>query len=160
MVHAVLPLAANAKRMAPLYDPNANAEAQLRDAIKLAKQTHRHVLVQVGGNWCSWCIRFHGMVASDEGLTALADSNYVVVHLNYSKENKNEKTLARLGYPQRFGFPVFVILDAKGRRIHTQNSAYLEEDKGYSREKVETFFRQWSPKALDPATYKEKAAEK
>ncbi len=146
----------NEKKASLLYNPAASAETQIKDAVKLAKQTNRHVLLQVGGNWCIWCTRFHNMVAADAGLTALADSNYVVVLLNYSKENKNEKTLARLGYPQRFGFPVFVILDAKGNRIHTQNSAYLEEDKGYSRGKVETFFRQWSPKALDPATYQEK----
>ena len=34
--------------------------------------------------------------------------------------------LAKYGYPQRFGFPVFIVLDGNGNRIHTQNSAYLE----------------------------------
>jgi hypothetical protein len=77
----------------------------------------------------------------------------VVVPVNYSKENKNEKVLEKLGFPQRFGFPVFVILDAKGNRIHTQNSAYLEADGGYNKEKVLGFFKQWSPAALDPKTY-------
>ena len=47
---------------------------------------------------------------------------------------------AKYGYPQRFGFPVFIILDDKGNRIHTQNSEYLEEGKGYNKDKIAEFF--------------------
>ena len=65
----------------------------------------------------------------------------------------NEKLLADLGYPQRFGFPVFVVLDDKGKHLHTQNSEYLEDGKGHSKEKVMGFFKDWSPEALDPKTY-------
>ena len=50
--------------------------------------------------------------------------------------------------PARFGFPVFVILDEQGKRIHTQNSAYLEEGKGYSEKKVAEFLNIWTPKAV------------
>src|SRR6185437_16961218 len=108
--------------------------------------------LQIGGNWCIWCMRFNEFVHSDSLWHTLND-NYVVVHVNYSPENKNEKVLARLGYPQRFGYPVFVILDSKGNRIHTQSSGYLEEGKGHSKAKVAEFLRQWSPAALDPKTY-------
>ncbi len=83
-------------------------------------------------------------------------ANYVIVHVNYSKENENEALLAELGYPQRFGFPVFIVLDDKGTRLHTQNSGYLEEGKGHSKEKVMEFFKNWSPEALDPKSYEKK----
>jgi hypothetical protein len=83
------------------------------------------------------------------------NDNYVIYHLNYSKENKNSDILKELGFPQRFGFPVFVILDAKRNRLHTQNSAYLEEGEGHSVQKIKEFFESWSAKALDPKTYKE-----
>ncbi|MNC89377.1 hypothetical protein D3C83_53020 [compost metagenome] len=76
-------------------------------------------------------------------------------HLNYSKENYNKEVLAKYGFPQRFGFPVFLVLNAEGKLIHTQNSAYLEEDKGYSKRKVVEFFNHWSPKAFKPEQYKE-----
>ena len=81
------------------------------------------------------------------------EENFVIYHVNYSKENKNEDVLTSLGYPQRFGFPVFVVLDSKGNRLHTQNSAYLEEGKAYSTKKVLEFFKQWSPAAIDPKQY-------
>lgn len=139
-----------------IYNPEANAEQQIKTAVAEAAKENKHVLVQIGGNWCIWCVRFHNLVNSNDTLKQLVNDNYVVVHLNYSKENKNEKMLAKLGYPQRFGFPVFVVLDKKGNRIHTQNSGYLEEGKGHSKEKVAEFLKQWSPSALDPKNYTDK----
>ena len=56
--------------------------------------------------------------------------------------------MKRLENPGRFGYPVFVILDANGKRIHTQDSGLLEEDKGYSKRKVSTFLKGWAPSAL------------
>ena len=50
--------------------------------------------------------------------------------------------------------PVFVILDKNGNRIHTQNSAYLEEGKGHSPKKVLEFLKHWSPASIDPKSYK------
>ena len=62
-----------------------------------------------------------------------------------------KKFLPSLEFPQRFGFPVFVILDENGKRIHTQNSAFLKKGDGYDKEKVLRFFKNWSPQALNPA---------
>lgn len=61
--------------------------------------------------------------------------------------------MAELEFPQRFGFPVFVILDGKGWRIHPQNSGLLESEAGYDRRKIQEFLLQWSPAALNAATY-------
>ena len=75
-------------------------------------------------------------------------------HINYSKENKNAETLKKLHFPERFGFPVFVILNSAGELIHTQNSAYLEKGEGYDKETVIDFFNQWRKDALDEKNYK------
>lgn len=138
-----------------LYHPEANAKNEINEAIEKAKDSGKHVLIQIGGNWCIWCARFNDFVTKDKSIDSLVNDNYVVYHLNYSKENKNEALLAKYGYPQRFGFPVFLVLDGKGNLLHTQNSSYLEEKKSYSKENVMGFFNDWSPKALDPKQYKE-----
>ena len=136
-----------------LYNPEANAKADIEAAIKKAAKSGKHVMIQVGGNWCGWCIAFDKQVKSNDTLKTALQRNYVTYHLNYSRENKNEEVLASLGYPQRFGFPVFVVLDGDGNRLHTQNSVYLEEGKGHNTKKILNFFNHWSPTAVDPKSY-------
>lgn len=138
-----------------LYNPQRDANKQIDSALSIAKMEGKHVLLQIGGNWCSWCIMLHKFYASESQIDSAIRANYVVAYINYSKENKNPVVLKRLEYPQRFGFPVLVILDADGRRLHTQNSAYLEEGKGYNKSKVLEFLKHWSPAALKPENYKD-----
>lgn len=139
-----------------LYRPDEKAEIEITRAITEAKKSGKHVLIQIGGNWCSWCARFHEFVTKDAQLDSLMNTNYVVYHLNYSKENYNAKLLTKYNFPQRFGFPVFLILDSEGNLLHTQNSWYLEDGKtSYERDKVKSFFSEWSKRSLDPSQYKE-----
>lgn len=138
-----------------LYHPNDNAKEEIAKSVKQAKASGKHVFIQIGGNWCIWCARFNDFVTKDASIDSLIKANYVVYHLNYSKENKNEKLLEKYSFPQRFGFPVFLILDGDGKLLHTQNSGYLEQEKGYGKDKVVGFLNDWTPAALNPATYKE-----
>ena len=136
-----------------LYDPSDDAKAEIAKTVIEAEKEGKHVFLQIGGNWCGWCRLFDDKVKSNDTLRMAMEKNYIVYHVNYSQENRNEDVLASLGFPQRFGFPVFVILDGKGNRIHTQNSAYLEEGHGHSTRKVLEFLKQWSPEAIDPKSY-------
>ncbi len=136
-----------------LYDPSVDAKADIARAVEQAGREGKHVFLQIGGNWCKWCFLFDEKVRTNDTLRVTMEENYVVCHLNYSKENKNEEVLKSLGFPQRFGFPVFVILDGQGNRLHTQNSAYLEQGQGHSAEKILEFLKGWSPAALDPQQY-------
>ena len=139
-----------------LYDPSEDATVEIATAVKKAANEGKHVLLQFGGNWCKWCIALDSKIQSSDTLRTAIEKNYVVYHVNYSKENMNEAALSAYGYPHRFGFPVLVVLDGKGNRLHTQNSAYLEEGNGHSTKKVMEFLQQWSPTALDPKQYKSK----
>jgi len=141
---------------AKIYNPKADAQEEISAAVKKAAAQHKNVMLQMGGNWCIWCIRFNDLVTKDPALDKYLRDNFVVVHVNYSPENLNEKVFANLGYPQRFGFPVFVVLDDKGNRLHTQDSSYLEEGQGHSKTKIMEFFKNWSPAALDPKSYEKK----
>jgi thioredoxin-related protein len=139
-----------------LYKPEDKAEQEIATVVKEAKAQGKHVLIQIGGNWCVWCARFNDFITTDKSIDSLVQANYLEYHMNYSKENYNAKLLEKYGYPQRFGFPVFLILDGDGKLIHTQNSWYLEDGKkSYDRDKVVEFFTDWTPKALDPKQYKE-----
>ena len=138
-----------------LYNPAANVARDIEAALVKAKSEKKNVLIQVGGNWCIWCYRFNSFVLTNSLLKRLLNDNYVVYHLNYSPENKNLAYLKKLGYPQRFGFPVLVVLDATGRQLHTQDSALLEKGNSYDEEKVKSFLKNWAPGAFDELLYKE-----
>jgi len=129
------------------YHPEANAELDIQNAVKLAKKEHKNVVIQAGGNWCIWCLRFNNYVQQTPELKQIVDKNYVYYHLNWSPENKNESIFTKYGKPgDKFGYPVFIVLDENGKQIHTQDSAVLEEGSGYSLEKVKAFFNTWKPK--------------
>lgn len=137
-----------------IYNPSANAKNDIAKALLQAKQEGKHVMLQVGGNWCPWCIKLHKYFNSNPEINTLLKDNYIFLEVNYSKENKNLDALAELDYPQRFGFPVMVILNGNGERIHTQNTGNLEESKAYDFKKVKSFLYNWRPDALNPDHYK------
>ena len=146
----------SAQEPVKVYNTSADARSDLKSAIMHAGKSGKHVFIQIGGNWCPWCLRFHKFVHEDSKLDSLLQANYEVVLINYSRENENREVLASLDFPQRFGYPVFVILDSKGKRIHTQDSGYLEEGLGYNHEKVERLFLLWSADAIKKASEKYK----
>jgi thioredoxin-related protein len=131
-------------KLAKPYNPKANAEKDLEMLMAKAKKENKNIMIQAGGNWCIWCLRFNNFVMNDPKLKAIVDKNYEYYHLNYSPENKNEKVFAKYGNPgEKFGYPVFIILDSKGEILHVQSSEILEEGKGYSKDRVSEFLSKW-----------------
>jgi thioredoxin-related protein len=144
--------AQEAKKM---YDPALDGMKQIKEAVASANSAAKHVLVQYGGNWCSWCVKFDGFCKADPAITKLLADSYIRIYLNYSPENRNDAANIFLGNPTRFGFPVFIILDGKGKVLHIQDSSLLEEGDGYSQKKVIGFFRNWTTAAIVPQKPKE-----
>ena len=139
-----------------LYDDDANPYEQLEKAKQEAMIGNKHVLIQIGGNWCKWCVKFHGFYTNDKELDSIMQANYVIINVAY-EQKKNQDFFASLGYPQRFGFPVFVVTDADGNRLHTQNSWYLEDGvSSYDKEKLKAFINDWTVQAINPYSEKRK----
>ena len=141
-----------------VYDETIDPLVQLDNAIASASQSRQYVLCQLGGNWCKWCLRLAQFVSQDEEISKLIKDNYKFIHVNYNprirnrnsaEQAKNDKLLKRLGNPGRFGYPVLIVLDGKGRVLHIQDSSFLEEGDSYSRNKVLRFLRNWTPSAVN-----------
>lgn len=136
-----------------VYDETIDPMEQIDKALAEAKSAggERYVMCQVGGNWCPWCLRFADFISKDADITKVIDDNFIYLHVNYNPRKGSDKATAlmnRLGNPQRFGFPVFVVLDQDGNVLHIQDSSFLEEGQSYSKEKVLRFFNAWTPKAV------------
>ena len=150
---AVLALGANAQ-LKKVYNDDIDPMEQIDNAIVQANEQGKFVICQVGGNWCPWCLRFADFITKDEEIAKLVDDNFVYIHVSYNprnstNENRDKAMLKRLGNPGRFGYPVFVVLNQDGNVIHIQDSSFLEEGKGYNKEKVLRFFKAWTPKAVN-----------
>ncbi len=143
---------------AKVYDENVNQMEQLDQALAKASSEGKYVISQVGGNWCPWCLRFAKFITDDADIASLISRNFVYIHTNYPRRGGGnsdpartevlKSTLKRLGSPERFGFPVFVVLDATGKVLHIQDSSFLEEGQGYDKQKVLRFLNNWTPQAV------------
>ena len=146
MLFAAIAVAANAPGTAP-YDPSLDGWKQLQAAGKTATVENKRVLVIVGGNWCKWCRALDGLMSEDSGLRAEL-GKYQVVHLNYSKENKNPEAMAHLGKPEKLGFPSLLVLSSKLHVLHTQSSEVFETGDptkpGHDPAELLAFLRRWS----------------
>jgi thioredoxin-related protein len=125
------------------FDPARNAAEDLSLAVKEAEKSNRRIILDVGGEWCIWCHRIDEFIESDEEIKNYLNDNYVLLKINYSKENKNEEFLSQ--YPKIAGYPHFFVLDKNGRLLHSQNTGELEKDKSYNKNAMMTFLKKWAP---------------
>lgn len=149
LITAIVLSTSNANaQSAKVYDESIDPMAQIGNALSEAKKSGKHVVCQVGGNWCPWCLRFADFIKKDTAVAEIIEQNFVFIHVNYPRKGAPKELMARLGNPGRFGFPVMVVLDGDGNVIHIQDSSFLEEGQTYSQKKVIRFFKCWTPKAL------------
>jgi thiol:disulfide interchange protein len=141
-VRAVEPAtAADSPYLVDKYDPGRDAADDVKSAAARAKQEHKHVLVQVGGDWCGWCHLMSKYFHENEAVAAALAKNYVIVKVNYSTDNKNEAFLGKL--PKIRGYPHIFVFDGEGKLLHSQGTAELEEGKGYSEKVMLAFLEKW-----------------
>ncbi|MGJ5820390.1 thioredoxin family protein [Paludibaculum fermentans] len=126
------------------YDPKANPATDLKRAMERARQENKHVLLDVGGEWCSWCHRLDRFFAANAELLAFRESRFVFLKVNFSPENENKEFLAQ--YPKIEGYPHLIVLDCNGKLLRSQETDVLEEGKGYNLQRFNDFLKSWAPK--------------
>ncbi|MGC4051809.1 MAG: thioredoxin family protein [Paludibaculum sp.] len=126
------------------YDPKANPAADLKRAVEQARKEKKNILLDVGGEWCSWCHRLDQLFANNPELTESREKNYVFLKVNFSPDNENKEFLAL--YPKIEGYPHLIVLDRDGKLLLSQETDVLEEGKGYNVQRVKAFLAEWAPK--------------
>jgi len=126
------------------FDPQRDPEQDLKAAVTLASKSGQRILLDVGGEWCIWCRKLDKFFQDNKDVSEFLHANYVVVKVNWSKENKNEKFLGK--YPVIKGYPHLFVLDNKGQMLHSQDTGELESGDHHDRDKVFAFLKKWAPK--------------
>jgi len=125
------------------FDPARDPFSDLETAKVEAKRGGKRILLDVGGEWCSWCHILDDFIGGDAEIRSFRDANYVWVKINFSPENENQSFLSQ--YPEIKGYPHLFVLDNDGKLLHSQFTGELEKGKGYDRKKFFAFLKEWAP---------------
>src|SRR5262249_37080637 len=122
-------------------DPSRDAAKDIAFGIARAKRENKRVLLDVGGEWCPWCKKLDKMFHEDKEVAKALADHYVVIKVNFSRENQNEAVLSK--YPKIDGCPHLFVLDKTGKLVHSQDTGLLETGDHHDHDKVMAFLQKW-----------------
>jgi thioredoxin-related protein len=132
-----------------LYDPKADALAQIEAATAKAKRNNSRVLVMFGFEGCSWCHKLHALFEKDPDIRKVLRDKYVLVLVDIQAPHANELlkeckgALAKEELQKGVGFPFLAVLDSGGKVVTAQRTERLEQGKAHDPVKVKGFLDRW-----------------
>ena len=129
-----------------IYPPAEQASADIAAALKSAAASHKRVILDFGGNWCTDChvldLYFHDAVNRP-----LLEANYILVHINIGHMDANVDLTARYQVPLSKGVPGVAVLDERGKLLYSQKAGEFETMRYMQSSAVTDFLVRWKPKA-------------
>jgi thioredoxin-related protein len=132
-----------------LYDPEADARAQVEAAVARARRDHARVLVMFGLEGCSWCHKLHRLFEQEEEIRKVLRDEYVLVlvdiHAPHAEELLKEckGALKPEELTKAVGFPFLAVLGGDGKVVTAQPTGPLEKGDGHDPAKVKGFLGRW-----------------
>ena len=124
------------------FDPKRDSAKDIDSAIVKARKENKRIILDVGGEWCPWCKKLDQFFIDNKDCADILRKKFVVVKVNFSQENKNERVLSR--YPKINGYPHLFVLDKDGKLLHSQDTGLLETGDHHDHDKVIEFLKKWS----------------
>jgi thioredoxin 1 len=145
-----VPLQAPAQPNPQLYRADANATQDIRRALAAAGKQHKNVLLDFGGNWCIDCHVLENAFHQPR-IAPLLNSNYIVVHVDVGKYDKNLDLAKKYHVNLEKGVPSLAVLDAMGKVLYATGD--FERARMMSEGDVIQFLDKWKPPAAsNPST--------
>ena len=125
-----------------VYDDQRDPFKDALAALSLAKETNRQVLIEIGGNWCTWCHKMDSFLAKNPEVYKALHSQYVLLKINVSDSNENDTFMKSL--PPVLGYPHMYVSTAQGKMILSKDTAELLDDNNYSKSQWLSFLSDWA----------------
>lgn len=126
--------------LAAPYDPDADAEATVEEALSEARRTDRLVLLQFGANWCPDCRQFAALL-EDPAVAPMVEESFVVAKVDVGNWDRNLDVAERYGNPIAHGIPAAVFLDGSGDVVAATLMGELSRARTFGAEDVAEFLR-------------------
>ena len=126
------------------YDPLRNPFADGKAALELARNSNRKVLIEVGGEWCSWCHVLDRFLNAHPSLRRRLHETFVLLKVNVDATNDNAEFLS--AFPRTLGYPHMYITDSGGTILFSQDTAEFLQDGRYSEQRIQAFIDRWGNK--------------
>lgn len=136
------------------YDPARDPFQDSRDALELARKTGRLVLIEVGGDWCTWCHLLDRFIQTNREVYNSLYANYIVLKVNTSEENDNKEFLS--GLPKTNGYPHLFIANSDGTVIYSTDVTRLLKNGSFVAERVLALLGHWLKEKSKPGQTLEK----
>src|ERR1700733_6396638 len=125
-----------------IYPATDRAKTDLAAALAASAASHKRVILDFGGNWCTDChvldLYFHDAVNKP-----ILDANYILVHVNIGRMDENTDIAERYQIPLRKGVPALAVLGAHGELLYSQKTGEFEAMRGMQSAAVTDFLRRW-----------------
>jgi thiol:disulfide interchange protein len=125
-----------------IYPPPERAKVDLAAALDAAAATHKRVILDFGGNWCTDC-RVLDLYFHDSTNKPLLEANYVLVHVNIGRLNENLDIAERYQIPLKKGVPALAVLGEHGDLLYSQKTGEFEAMRGMQSKSVTEFLTHW-----------------
>jgi thioredoxin 1 len=139
-----VPLQAPANPNPQLYKPDANAIQDIRRALAVAGKQHKNLLLDFGGNWCIDCHVLENAFHQPR-IAPLLNNNYIVVHIDVGKYDKNLELAKKYRVNLEKGVPSLAVLDVQGKVLYSTGD--FERARMMSEDDVIQFLDKWKPVA-------------
>jgi hypothetical protein len=127
-----------------LYPASADAKKEIADAIRLAMETHKRVLVVFGGNWCYDCHVLDEAFHSPE-ISPAVEKSFEVVHVDIGQMDKNLDIAKQYDVPLDRGVPAIAVLESDGKLLFSQKRGEFEAARSMAPEDILDFLSKWKP---------------
>jgi len=128
-----------------LYNPQADAKLEIKEALGHAARTHKNVILVFGGNWCFDChvldLAFH-----HPEIEPALKAHYIVVHVDIGEYDKNLDVAERYQVPLKKGVPALAVLAPDGKLLYSQQAGEFEAARSLAPEDVMAFLKKWQPR--------------